>query len=79
MEGGLESSPSVAGKSSVKIHSVNKTVDRYEDVKGNRPFMLYKEAPVVNYDGYQGRTSGNQQQQSTSYSRAFSGADKYLY
>lgn len=71
----MEPSPNIAGKSSVKIHSVNKTVDRYEEVK--RPYILPKDAPVVNYDAYQPISSRNQQ--STSYTRAFSGADRELY
>lgn len=71
----MEPTPGIAGKSSDKIHSVNRTVDRYENIKRKTPFILPKDAPIVNYDTY--HDNGNRNKQMTSYTRAFdNGPDK---
>lgn len=62
-----EMSPQIAGKSSYRINDSVKIIDRYEE--GKKPYIMPKDAPVVNYDGYQKNPP-------TTYSRAFSGLDR---
>lgn len=65
-------SPQIAGKASYRINESVKIIDRYEE--GKRPYIMPKDAPVVNYDEYQRKNPPP-----TTYTRAFSGMDRELY